>query len=347
MLLRSGRKFKRCCGSVTGTVADITDADRAVAYGLLERMALSHKFADDFEAVAALLHDDDSDDSGPLDFADDEVAMGRVLDWFCFDVPLQSGGTVADRTLRDHAADLTPGARRLIGELRDTPMRLLQVRTVLLGRMVICADVVDPSGTFQIFAPELALERDDLLIARIVNRGSISEIEGDPGVLPPEGARRFARDLRRIRRKAARLLTPAAIVRMIEGACLLRLIAAFESLLDAPVYTTEGDPANPTSAYFIVHDRAAVLEAITASDQAVIESDGAPSTTAFRLMATDTNGNYVLGMGVLDGETLRVDTFSPARAERARACMIGLAGPYLTFDRIEAAVGPVQSTDGD
>ena len=331
----SGKKFKRCCGARLSAPAEITDIDRALAYEVLDRLARSRRFADDFAIAAELLDDEASEVPSPLDFEDD-VAIGRVLDWFCFDVPLQKGGTIADEALRAHAGELSPGARRFITELREAPLRFLQVRTVFFGgAALLCADLLEPPLTYRIERPSLAVERHDLLIARLVKRGAFYEIEGDPVVMPPAGKRRFARDLQRVRRTAESADAPAAVVRMIQAAGLLRLAAVFEALLDEPLYTTEGDPVRPASACFVVHDRPALLARFATAADVVPTRATAPSGADFTLMEQSAERCYPLGFVVLAGETLRVDTFSPQRADRARARLLEIAGGCVTFDRIE------------
>lgn len=341
----SGRKFKRCCGAAMSVPAEITDADRALAFDLLERLARSRRFASDFAMVAELLHDEASDIPGPLDFEDD-ISIARVLDWFCFDVPLQNGGTIADEALRAYAGELTPGARRLIAELRDAPLRFLQVRRRFFGgAALLCADVLEPSVTFRIDNRWLAVERHDLLIARIVKRGEFFEIEGDPAVMPPTGKRRLARELRRIRRTAESVAPSSAAVRMLFGAGLLRLIAVFEALLDEACYTAEGDPVRPASACFVIHDRPALLARFTSAHDVVTHGRGASSNDSFTLLDKGVERPYPLGFVVIDGETVRVDTFSPQRAERARARLLEIAGDCVTFDRID--VDMVAPADDD
>jgi hypothetical protein len=330
----SGRKFKRCCGA-GNTPAEVTDADRALGYDVLDRIAQSRRFADDFARVAPLLVDDQSDLPGPLDDPDDELATGRVVDWFCFDVPLPKGGTIADHALGAHAAELTPAARRLIAELRDAPLRLLQVRTVYFGTVVLCVDVLEPQFRYRVAAPGLGAERHDLIIARIVNRGAMYEIEGDAFVLPPDGKRKFARDLARVRRMAERRHAPPPVVRMIQGACLLRLATVFERLLGEDLYTAEGDPVQPAAAVFAVRDRDAVLASLAGAHDVVRHCEGVSPDAAFVVMAGNAERAYALAVGLFEGDTLRVDAFSPQRAERARRRIMELAGPHLTFDRID------------
>jgi hypothetical protein len=99
---------------------------------------------------------------------------------------------------------------------------------MLGGVISLCADLLAPGTVYRVHAPWVAVDRHDLLIARLVNRQGLFEIEGDPAVFPPVDKRRLVRALKRVRRETVRMGVGPQMQRMVEGALLQRLRTAVE-----------------------------------------------------------------------------------------------------------------------
>jgi hypothetical protein len=339
----SGRKFKHCCGrAAAAATPPITDDDRAVAYDSLERLARL-RFASDLSRAAELISEDNRLPS-PLDDPDDDLSVGRFLDWFAFDVVLHTGRTLAEEALHNRAADFTPGARRLLAELRGAPWRLLQVKTQFFGGVaVVCRDLLDATATYRIQEPCAELARHDVLIARPVNRAGWFVIEGDPAVIDTSGdKRKLVRALLRLRREAARQGTSPELQRMMEGAALLRLMTAAESVRDETLDTIEGDPVEPVTVWFHVRRRAELLSALRRADdfEAMAGENDSRDALHFNWVETAAASRYALAVLTVDGAAARVDAFSQRRAERARTRLLELGQGLVEFERIESAPVP-------
>lgn len=331
----SGRKFKRCCGAAAQHEIDITDDDRASAYDMLDRVSRAARFAKDLDGAALRISEGPLAD--PLEDPDDEVSVGRFLDWFSFDVVLHTGRTLAAETLASHSGELTPGARRLIADLERSPLRMLQVRTVFFGGVAfLAADLMEPAATYRVHAGWFDVERHDVVIARLVERGAWFEVEGDPAVFPPLEKRKLVRALHRARRGIAQAGASPQTTRMVEGAMLLRLMTAVEGADDAVLHTIEGDPVAGAAAHFRVHDRDRLISVLRSATDFEPEAPApAASPQTFRWVEERASTRYALGLVMLERDTLQVQTFSPQRAERARARILELAGSCVVFDRIE------------
>jgi SEC-C motif len=342
----SGRKFKRCCGSAARSEIDITDDDRVSAYEVLDRMSRAPRFAKDLDAAAFRMTEGPL--PSPLDDPDDEVNTGRFLDWFSFDVVLHTGRTLAAETLASRSGELTPGARRLIADLEHSPLRMLQVRTVFFGGAAFLAvDLLEPATTYRIHAGWFDVERHDVIIARVVRRGAWFEIEGDPAVSLPVEKRKLVRALRHARREVVKTEPSPQMTRMVEGAILVRLMSAIDAEDDGSVLETiESDPVSDATAHFRVHDRDALLGALRAATDFEAEDTAPdPSTLTFRWLEERAPTRHALGLVTVERDALHVQTFSPQRAERARAQILELAGSCVVFERIENGVSSHSHSD--
>jgi hypothetical protein len=341
----SGRKFKRCCGASARNEIDVTDDDRASAYEMLDRLSRAPRFAKDFDDAAHRIGAGPL--PGPLDDPDDEVNIGRFLDWFSFDVVLHTGRTLAAETLASRSGELTPGARRLIADLARSPLRLLQVRTLFFGGVAFLAsDVLEPATTYRVHAGWFDVARHDLVIARLVKRDVWFEVEGDPAVFPPLGKRKLVRAFLRARRELARAQASPQVTRMAEGAILLRLMSALDGD-DAVLHTIEGDPVTGAAVHFRVQDRDGLIGLLRTASDFEPETESGGSSSTFRWVEERAPSRYALGLVTLAGDTLQVQTFSPQRAARARERILELAGSCVAFDRFEADAPAVDPTGTD
>ena len=335
----SGRKFKRCCGDHASdvTVGEITGDDRARAYDVLEPITKSPRFAEQYDAAVGMV----TTGEDWTDLLGSKVLAGVLVDWLAFDVLLdRRERTAADYALADHAGELTPGARRFIDEMRRAPLRLVQVRTAFGAGGALLGDLLEPRTEYRVLEPT-GLERHDVCPARLVERHGEPAFAQPPSVLALENRRRVIRALQRVRREALGTGATPALVRMIEGAFLVRLTAESEALLDGELETAAGDPIAPSLVQLRVIDDAALREALRhAPDFSIAETDTGLHVTWYDLAPNGTR-RYALAHGE---RRRRRSTSRPCRrrAVRARDRLMALAGDSLAC----LAIGPLESSGG-
>jgi SEC-C motif-containing protein len=337
----SGQKYKRCCGAATRPAIDVhvTEDDRAAAHDVLERITRSERYASQVDAAVQLLCDDED---WSEDFEVDLVA-GWFVEWLSFDVPLDRRfRTAADHALASHAGTLSPGARLFIDQMRCAPLRLVQVQTVFFAsNVLLCRDQLDPPARYRVM-DDGGFERHDLVAARIVERRGLLFFEGSPALILTDNRRRLVRHILRVRRKAVESGAPPPLVRMIEGAALVRVMADSEATLTGGWDTAEGDPIEPTRVMFRVIDVEALARALDGATDFITERD--PSGWVFTWMPKAESGSrsFAVGHGVVEGDSIDVRTLSRRRAERVRDRLMAVAGAAVAF--LDITEAPTEAT---
>lgn len=344
----SGRKYKRCCLVATADHVLVTDADREMAYAFLDNGTAHARYADSIVAVMPLLDDPDV----PLDDSDD-LMHARVSDWLTLDVVLpDAGGTIAADLLRRQPTALSPGARQFIRELMGAPLRLLRVESDAEAADIVWMDVMS-GATLQMADDADALERGDVVVARVVERFGQRWAEDVPALLFVDDLSLLVDELRRVCELTRGEGVPPEVERMVVSAALLRMVAAFEwpDELD----TIEGDPVVPTRSRWHTSDAAVLRQRLDAAedftayeiDETVPEEEGDKPLAEWTWSGPAGDEHRIVALAHLHvSETdLDVATATPARAARVRERLEALAGDLLTHLETTSAARPASGEE--
>jgi hypothetical protein len=352
----SGRKFKKCCLARQGDGRGaFTRAEREGALVALERFGHREEFAEAHERA-----DDEFWEGYWDDVTDEEAERLEELDddedafhtWFHFDYLLPEGRTLADVFLEREGHRLRAGEREYLTRMLATELRLYEVVEVKPDEGLWLVDLWTDERAWvsERIATRQVVQRD-LLGARLMpGEHGDPVMDGAPYLYPAAAREEILEGLRESYRRSGE--TAVAAFFKTTAPLFHWLWLDHVALPSRPAVTAEGDPLVFARVCFDVDDQPRVQASLSSHPDLMPESDGLYVWYA----AKDAGGTRRrLGVLVVEGDRLTVETTSEARAARARGFLEGLAGSAVTYrtteyqddDATEAGAGDASTPPAD
>lgn len=327
----SGKKYKRCCLARVETRSGFTQGERLSALDKLERFVLDELEPE--EDIAFDVFYEEWDDR--MEELDRTWLMHSeaVYDlWFYLDYPLPGGKRVADLFLEGKPL-LTAGERSYLEHLRETAMRLYEVKDLTPGVSVTLRDILDDTTlTIHERQGSRSMLKYSVIAARIIACGASGHPEMEMGVLhiPKLVQDGLISQLSSHRQSYRRDHPQAGDIDFFKEMVPFFHDAWISCLLDPPIphmVNTDGEDMIQTSILFEV-SRPARLEAVLdgAKD---LERTG-DGKAVWTWSGKNREGEpVILGHLVLKGQSLKLECNSVQRGKRGRAMIEALAGGTL------------------
>lgn len=328
----SGLKYKRCC--LGRDRSAFTAEERRSALARLTRYAAGPEFQEDHE-VAQIAFWDDLLTGHPEDqvreVVEHEQSQAGYLAWFAFDFPMENGQTLVDLFLDREGSRLSDGEREFLKRMRESHMRLYEVREVEPDQGLRLVDLwTDQPVWVRERLATRQLARWDILAARLMP-GAEGELvmEGLPYLYPVSARDLLLKGLRQAHRAFTRRFhgedLPAFFKRV--GILFHHFWLELVALRPLPtVVTAEGDPVIFAKVIFDMRDRAALEAALAPHPDLVEQDDGSYAWLEGREYPRRNLGKFLL-----ERSRLVLETTSRQRAERGRRFLQKLAGNAVRF----------------
>lgn len=329
----SGKKFKKCCrplGLSGGAAAGLphTPDERASAFAKLD-FFIDELWSEEEEDAFELFwgrYLDREDELSPelLRISRDAQEM-----WFAFDHDLDDDRRIVDHFLEQ--AELTPGERSFLEQLRRSTMRLYNVEDTVPGTSMTLRDLTDgTSVTVSERSASRSIARHECIAARVIPRGRSGRPEIEAGVLHIPSLIRDAvfEQVQRMRRTFLEDSPASSFEDFWKTVPPLFHDAWLTTMFDPPVprlANTDGEEMVATRASFHVDDAAALARALDGAEADGIERRGDDDVWEWSGPSANRELVSLARLEIRDG-VFTVETNSVTRGERARALVERLAG---------------------
>jgi hypothetical protein len=333
----SGRKYKKCCLSNYDSAAAARRADMAARESVIDQLldyGYGGGFDDDREIGDQLFWTERVENLPDNEYADlleDVDSQVKFNTWFLFDLEIEDGKSVADLFLDEHGHRLTPIERGFLERMRRSHLSLFEVESVEAGQGMTLLDLW---GGTRVFVHErMGTEQVvtwDLIGARVVpDRNDELHLEGGVYLYPTTAKEALLRDLRRSHRRFMKD-SPGSD----DGAFFRRYGMVFnhwwlDHVVMPPIprlVTNEGDDLVFTRTVFALRDEDALREALSARDDAELNSDGCVGW-----MEMQGESRHCLGtVRIAPGEVC-LETMSKPRGDRGRRWLEEAAGRAIEY----------------
>lgn len=353
----SGKKHKKCCGSTASRSANdglrwsasaaespefaggrfgtdtgplpfrhpFTEEDRDSALNRLARYSTRSRFDADRHLALQLLFRGHLDCLEPRQvkrvLSNDFVQL-NLHNFVTLDLDIDGGRTILDMFLAERAHTLSVGERSYLEQLAPTHLGLYQVKEVVLDEGLRVHDLWNDRECWitERLATQ-ALVRWDVFAARLMGRPDGRRVlEGDLYFFPVMAKERVLDALREGLDPGA---PDAAVLMKRSAAVLLGPVWLETTLAPSPprVVTTEGDALEFGEARYAVRDQRIAAQALQDCDALEPEDE-------HRWVWVEPDGELqrTLGTFILEGQELRIETFSRKRMKRARDLLKATVG---------------------